>query len=117
MKRFQVQSQGDLRAVWNVLDTQTGTYAKFGLGGRDARSQAVKIARQLNKLNDKKENNMLLRFLSIILSMGIVMAFATVGVVSVAQVRHITDWHFVELLLLVVVPLSWLVALAITNRE
>lgn len=48
MKRFKAQSQGDLQAVWNVLDTKTNFFKLFGATGRDARTKAIKLARKLN---------------------------------------------------------------------
>lgn len=59
----------------------------------------------------------MIRFLSIWLSMMIVLAFGTVGIIKAAEVHHLHDWGFLVLVLALAVPLSWLVALAITNRE
>jgi hypothetical protein len=59
----------------------------------------------------------MIRFLSVMLSMGIVMAFGTVGILSIEQSRRVIDFHFFGVLLLFVVPLAWLVTLALTNRE
>ena len=59
----------------------------------------------------------MIRFLSIILSMGIVLAFSTVGIIKAAEVHHLHDWGVVGLVFAVALPLSWLVSLAITNRE
>lgn len=49
MKRFKAQSQGDLQAVWNVLDTKTNVYRKFALTGPDARQACIDLAKRLNK--------------------------------------------------------------------
>ena len=47
-KRFVAQSQGDLKAVWNVLDTKTCIYRLFGATGKDARYKAIQLAKRLN---------------------------------------------------------------------
>lgn len=47
-RRFKAQSQGDLKAVWNVLDTKTGYFRKFGLTGEGAREVCIRLARRLN---------------------------------------------------------------------
>lgn len=57
------------------------------------------------------------RFFSIWLSMVIVLAFGTVGIIKAAEVHHLHDWGFLWLVLALAVPLSWLTALAITNRD
>lgn len=49
MKRFKAQSQGDLQAVWNVLDTKTNVYRKFALTGEGARKACMDLAKRLNK--------------------------------------------------------------------
>lgn len=48
-KRFVAQSQGDLQAVWNVLDTKTHVYRKFALTGEGARAACIELAKRLNK--------------------------------------------------------------------
>lgn len=57
------------------------------------------------------------RFLTIYVSWLIVAAFGIVGVIHAAQIRDLHDWAVLRLMLAFIVPLSWLVALAITNRE
>ena len=49
MKRFKAESQGNLKSIWNVLDTRTNTFVKFCLTGPDARYEVVKEAQRLNK--------------------------------------------------------------------
>ena len=51
-RRFVAQSQGDLQAVWNVLDTKTKTYRKFALTGEGAKEACVALAKRLN--NDRR---------------------------------------------------------------
>jgi len=48
-KRFVAQSQGDLKVVWNVLDTKTSTYRKFALTGKGAREACIQLAKKLNE--------------------------------------------------------------------
>lgn len=48
-RRFVAQSQGDIQAVWNVLDTKTNVYRKFALTGEGAREACVRLAKRLNK--------------------------------------------------------------------
>lgn len=48
MKRFVAKSQGDSQIVWNVLDTKTSEYKRFCITGRNARRDALALAKKLN---------------------------------------------------------------------
>jgi hypothetical protein len=52
MKRFKAESQGSLKRIWNVLDTKTSVFKRFGIAGKDAKIVATQLAEKLN--NDKR---------------------------------------------------------------
>jgi len=49
--RYKAESQGDLKAVWNVIDTWTSTYKYHAITGKGAKRWAQQLARDLNKEN------------------------------------------------------------------
>lgn len=54
MKRFIAQSQGDIRRVWNVLDTKASIFIRFGITGNHAKREALALAKRLNQ--DKRRS-------------------------------------------------------------
>ena len=59
----------------------------------------------------------MIRLLSIFVLTGIVFTFGMLGFVTLLQRNHYSDWDFVWMVFLLAVPLAYLIALALTNRE